>query len=136
MDLLTTIALTGIVSGIAIFNFRGINDPLSDGTKGIAGYLRNARVRAISTTSAYRIYPISATRVVGAYAKRCSDTTFTSDPKMIFDLPTGAELTDTSWSLCYSGRGLPSTNETIYLGNGTTVASVDVYLGGGIRSSI
>ena len=135
-DLLTTVALGGILTGIAIFNFRGMNDPLASGTKGMAGYFRNVRVKAISTTSAVKVYPISATRAIAAFANKCSDTTFTADSKMIYDLPKGAVFTNTSWSICYSGRGLPTTDETIYLGNGSQISTVDVYLGGAVQTSL
>ncbi|NCJ06534.1 prepilin-type N-terminal cleavage/methylation domain-containing protein [Synechococcales cyanobacterium C] len=63
-EAMAVIAVTGILAAFAIPQFGFTNRPLQNGTYQLAGVFKQARMRAIATTSATRIYAESPTQLV------------------------------------------------------------------------
>lgn len=132
--MLVTLSIASILTGIALVALKELDDPLKNGSSELVGFLKQARARAISTTSAYWIYPTSNRRVRTKYANKCSDTTQTVDDALILDLPTGATLPSLTWSICYNARGLPVSNVQVQIqDNDGRSKIVEVYLGGAVQ---
>jgi prepilin-type N-terminal cleavage/methylation domain-containing protein len=135
LEMVVTMGIMAVVMGIALANIKKFDDPLNDASNQVVGFFKQARAKAISTTSAYTVYPISATRLGTKYAAKCTDTTTTNDTAFFLNFPTGSHLNATNWTLCYSARGLPDGNLTIDLRNtNNQTKTVQVYLGGGARA--
>lgn len=126
-------AVASAIMGIAAFNLKDLNDPLDNGSSELAAYFKQIRSRSISTTSAYRVAPVSPTEIRAGFADNCAAGSFTNDTKMSLTLPTGADLASTGWFICYSGRGLPDVNQLVTINHGAETKSVEVFLGGGVR---
>ena len=96
--------------------------------------MRQARLSAIATTSAYRVRPTSLYELGADMADSCSATTWTADNSMNLDLPGGVEFDSTSWSVCFSSRGISAGNVVIGLHHDTFGdVDVEVLLGGTTR---
>jgi len=136
IEVLVTLSLAFILSMIAIMNLKELDNPLTNGSAQLASFFKQVRSRAVSSTLAYTIYPSTSDRIETRFAERCSDGTTTDDDTLVLDLPTGASLTDTDWTLCYSARGLPdgTLEVEVYDGEGQ-YKTVEVFLGGAVRVS-
>ena len=136
LEILVTFSMVGILTGIAVSNLRTLENPVFTGANQVMGFVKQARAKAIATTSAYTIYPSSSTTISARYGKTCADVDTIEDPKLSLELPDGAAFTDTTWSLCFASRGLPTENRQIYvssLSDSTQTLGVEVYLGGAVR---
>lgn len=134
LELLVALSLFAIMLGIAIPNLKDLNNPLRNGTAALTSFLKEVRGKAISSTSAYRITPVSTTRIVTSFATNCSSETFIDDPSTVLELEAGARLNATSWVLCFNPRGLADDNEEIVIRDQHGDAKVvKVYLGGGAK---
>ena len=135
LEMIVTMGILAVVMGIAVANIKKFDDPLNDASNQVVGFFKQARAKAISTTSAYTVYPISATRLGTKYAAKCTDVVTTDDTSFFLNFPTGSHLNATNWTLCYSSRGLPDGNLTIDLRDTNNLTkTVQVYLGGGARA--
>ncbi len=133
MELLVTLAIAGIMIGIGTVNLMELSNPARTAANEIAVYLKRARAKALSTTSAYTLSASSSDTLVATYGNTCSSATQTADTELTLTLDR-ADLTDTSWSICFTSRGFPDANVEIpvtdvYEGSNT----VEVLLGGSIR---
>jgi len=136
LEMLATLSLMGVLSAIAVSNIKELDDPLKNATAEAIGFMKQVRARAISTTSAYEIYPTSTTSIVTRYSNACSDAVGdkTADPKVVLGLPDGAFLSDTNWSICFSSRGFPDGNIQIVMeDNDGEDRTVEIYLGGAVK---
>lgn len=53
---------------------------------------------------------------------------------LIVDLPNGASMSDTSWTACFTPRGLSESNVTFDLNDADGQSrTVEIALGGGVR---
>lgn len=131
--MITTLALIGILMGLAAANIKGMENPLADASFQVSHFMRLARSRAISQTISIRIEPASSTELIAFSAESCDD-----DMDLIenFDLtlPEGAVLADTDWEVCFTQRGLSDTNLLFVLQNQKgKERSIEIALGGGVR---
>lgn len=136
IEMLATLALIGILSGIALYHLKDLDDPLDNSTTQLIAFFKQVRVRAISTTSAYVVQPSSQGYIQGSYSDRCSDadTDRVIDNSVFFKFPAGARLYDTDWSVCFGPRGLPDSNLRIPIADsGSRVRWIEVFLGGGVK---
>ncbi len=134
LEVLTVIAILGITLGVTILNLEPLESPLSAGITLTESFLREARLSAIATTSAHRVSPTASHRLGVEEAASCSASTWTTVTGMNLNLPKGVTLSDTSWSVCFSSRGISADNITIELQHdqfGTR--QVEVLLGGMTR---
>lgn len=134
LELLVVVAIIGMSVSVAAFNLEPLESPLQSATTLTESFARQARLNAIATTSAYRIIPFSSSRLAAQTASSCAATTWTTDPDMRLDLPTGVTFESTDWSACFSSRGISSTNVTATLQHDTYgSADVEVLVGGTTR---
>jgi hypothetical protein len=95
---------------------------------------RQARLRAMATTSAYRVAPSDSSNLSVERAATCSDTTWTIEGDMELEMPKGVTMSDTSWSVCFSSRGISMNNITVTLQHSKYgLRQVEVLLGGTTR---
>ena len=133
-ELVAALGLSAVLMGLAAMALKDLDDPLKNGSAELASFFKQTRARAVSTTSAYTIIPVSSTRVEAQFSAKCSDVDQTADARMVLDLPDGAQLADSSWSLCYNSRGLPDGNLTFTVNDGGgDFRTVEVFLGGAVR---
>jgi Tfp pilus assembly protein FimT len=133
LELLVAISLTTIITRIAIINMRQFSNPADNGAAQLAAFFKATRQQGMTSTRAYKISPTSNSNIKTSYADTCSAATFTDDTALTFKLPSGAILLGTTWSLCYTPRGLSSSSANIQLNDGTKTRTVQVVLGGAVR---
>ncbi len=137
VELLVVMAVMGIVLGMAASNLRVIANPAQHGASEVMGYLKHARARAVSTTSAYTVRPLSTNTLQALTGINCASADSEPDPGMpALTLPAGAYLGETDWSVCFSSRGLPTTNLEVSVhdsNNHGLGVGVEVYYGGAVR---
>ena len=115
IELIAVVAILGIGLAAASMYFRPMEGPLDAAVALTEGQLRQARVTAIATTSAYRVRPSSNATIIAETAANCAATTWTADPDLVVDLPDDVSFTDTSWGFCFGARGVSTVNATITL---------------------
>jgi len=134
LEVVTVIAIMGITISITAINLIGIDPPLLTGTILFEGYIRDARLKAISNTAAYRVTPGDSDELEMEFAANCSETTWTESPTPSLFLPDDVVLLDTEWSVCFSPRGISNNNLVVTLmhpGYGTQ--GIEILLGGATR---
>jgi prepilin-type N-terminal cleavage/methylation domain-containing protein len=133
IELMTTLAVIAILGGAATWNMRQMNDPLLNASFSTEHFLRLARSRAISNTQTVTIAPSSNSRISASQSDSCSGT-MTNIPDLFLDLPSGATLVDTAWSICFTQRGLVDTTAEFQLVDREgSMKTVHVALGGGAK---
>jgi prepilin-type N-terminal cleavage/methylation domain-containing protein len=136
IEMITVVAILGIILGFAIPSFLTLRKPLRDGVNQFTSQLALIRTKAIASNQAYRIKPkyTTLTEYVGEngytniprsfvveYAANCQVTTvggtngWQRASQFDLDLPkevgvtaaTGAAL---NWNICYNNRGIVNTS--------------------------
>ena len=133
-ELLAVLALVGLLLGITALRLDRAEAPLNTGARLLDGLFKQARTKAMATTSAHRVTALDSSTLVAASADLCSDTVWATDPRLQLELPDDVTLTVTSWTICFSSRGDSSTNTVVTLQHpdlGTR--QVEVFLGGMTR---
>lgn len=142
IEIIIILAILGIVGAIAFINLRAFDNPVQDGANQLAGILKQGRAKAMATTSAYRVEPVSAgsNQLMAKTALGCDSPTadWTVDPELTTDLPSKVTLSVNkgSWPACFDPRGFASANQefTITDGKGRKM-TVELLLGGAVRTS-
>jgi prepilin-type N-terminal cleavage/methylation domain-containing protein len=133
-ELLAVLALSGILFGIGSLGLLRMEAPLDTGSRLLDSALRQARAKAMSTTTAYQVTPVDGSNLVASYANLCTDTVWTLDPRLDVELPDGVTLTDTTWVACFSSRGHADSNATLTVqDSGSDTRQVEVLIGGMTR---
>lgn len=134
IELLVVFLIMSIMTGIAAYNLRELDNPLEDARAELRGFFKQVRSRAISTTSAYEVIPLTTKQIITRYSIRCSDASKTNDPQLTLTLPTHTNLINTDWAVCFNARGLPDQNLLINLVDiQSQSSSIEVMLGGAIK---
>lgn len=134
LEVLVSMTLLGLLTGMAISNLKDLDDPLQDGASQVLGYIKQVRAQAISSTQAYFIQASSTTQITSSFGIDCQDPSPVLDDRLFIDLPTGVQMTNTSWTFCFSTRGLADSNILIPLQDqGGSMKVVEVLLGGAAR---
>lgn len=134
LELLVVMGLVTVLGGIAVMNLKELDDPLKNGSEQLAAFFKQARAKSVATTSAYTITPTSGRTFETHYGSSCSDLVTTDDPSLSLELPAGAYVTDTSWTLCYSARGIADGNLTVEVRDlDGEYKTIEVFLGGAAR---
>jgi Tfp pilus assembly protein PilV len=134
IEVLAVVAIMGLGLGAAALQLGALEAPLDSGAQLLQGSLRQARLNAIASTSAYRVVPLTVDRLTGQFADSCSATTWTTDSSMAMNLPQGVDFQSTSWAVCFSARGISDGNVTVTLEHDTAgQISVEVLVGGTTR---
>ena len=134
VEMLVVLAITGIALGAAAMYLQPAEVPLETGANLLEGSFRQARLRAIATTSAFRVQPASSGVLATQSSTSCTGTTWTTETGLNVALPSGVTITDTTWAVCFSSRGVSTDNTTVTLQHpkyGTI--DVEVLIGGTTR---
>jgi len=134
IELIAAMGLFAVLSGIALMNFSELDNPSKTGAQELASYFKEIRTKAISSTSAYTIYPQAGDSFIAKSSDQCSSATKTIDNSVAFRMPHGASISNIAWTLCYNARGFPDGNLTLTVNDldGDT-KTVEVFLGGAVR---
>jgi prepilin-type N-terminal cleavage/methylation domain-containing protein len=135
IEVLVTLTISAALMGITAASLKEYNRSSRNASALIQGFVKQARVKGMSRTAAYKIYPdASGTRILTSYANRCSSTTFIPDSALILEMPVGTKLTTPTWNVCFNARGLAQSNITIpFNSDDVGMKSIEVLLGGGTR---
>jgi hypothetical protein len=111
-----------------------MENPLRFSTDQTISFLKMVRARAISTTSVYKIKPISETELITQYSDSCNSSVWKTDAELTFELPDNRVwFQETNWDLCFNQRGLVDENVTVALEDANYVNKLEVFLGGAVR---
>lgn len=136
IEALVVLGITGIILAIGAINLRELNNPLQNGASQLEGFFKQARSKAMATTSAYRIHAESPSRLVAEYAANCNAAAWTADPKLTLEFAEGVKVSGTNspWPVCFTSRGLANKNLIVTLSDANNrTRQVEVMLGGGVR---
>lgn len=139
IELLIVIAIIGIMAVLAVVGLRGLRNDLTANASELEAQVKLARSKAMTTTRAYRLV-ITDKRIDAEWARRCNDTTgWQEDDAIWMELServdiSGTQGVDDNVLICFTSRGLASTNPVLTLQNteGDT-AEVEVFIGGGVE---
>lgn len=133
IELFTVLAISSLLLGIGVMNVTALEGNARNTASELASYFRQARARAMSTTSAVRVRPESQNSIVMESAVDCSAETFTTlgTPMTLSRI---SVMPDSDWLVCYNSRGIADDSPVVqfYDTRGTS-SSVEVFLGGSAR---
>jgi prepilin-type N-terminal cleavage/methylation domain-containing protein len=134
IEVLVVVTIIGLGVGAAAFYLAPLETPLHTGTVLLEGFFRQVRRQAMATTSAYRVVPVGSERVIAQRASSCLATTWVEDPKVNLRLPDGVDMSDSTWNVCFSSRGISTNNVTVTLTHADLgQKQVEVLIGGTTR---
>jgi prepilin-type N-terminal cleavage/methylation domain-containing protein len=134
LELLTTVSLASILTGIGIVNLRLLVGSSTNAAFELTSYLKHVRAKAIATTSAYTVRAVSNTNLISESSTNCTSLIRSADAQLAKTLPSGAQLNNTGWSVCFTSKGASTSNITIPLTDeNSSSQSVEVLLGGTVR---
>ena len=134
LEVMVVVAILGLGVGIASLRLQPLETPLQSSATLVEGFFREARLKAIATTSAYRVLPSTSSRLMAQTADSCGASTWTTVVGMNLDLASGVTLSSTAWSVCFGSRGISNDNVSVKLLHdplGST--TIEVLLGGTTR---
>ena len=133
-ELITVMGLIAVIMGIVAYNLRELDNPLENGANQMRGFFKQVRAEAIASTSSYIVRPATGTEIETLRGTSCTDSAPVLDNRVSLELPTGATLSDTTWTFCYDSRGFPDGNIEIDLqDNVGQNKTVEVLHGGAVR---
>jgi hypothetical protein len=136
IEIMAMMSLMLVMMGVAVMNLKKLDNPLQNGAAQLGGFFKQVRAEAISSTSAYIVVPSSSRRLITRRGTKCSDLSPVDDPRVTLNLPSGASLVATNWTLCFNSRGLPDANLQVQLRDlGGQLKTVEVMLGGAVRTN-
>lgn len=135
VELLVVVAIMGTLLGIAGLNLRPLSNDLQSDTNLVVGIFKQARVKAVATTSGYRIVKKSNIKLVAEYSNSCSGTAWTEDSRLTVNLEHNTQIQGENGTLlCFSSKGLATANPTLSLKNGSKMRQIEVFLGGSVEA--
>lgn len=133
-ELLVVLAISGILMAAATDNLKILDRQLSYSSEEMVAFIKRTRSKAIASTSAYTIEPLTNTQAIAKVSSECGNGPYSTDSKLFLSLPAKVTFASNSWSACFSARGLASSNSEIIMndseGNSNTI---EVFLGGAAR---
>lgn len=137
LEILVTLGILSIVLGIAAINLRPLSNDASNAASETAGFLRQARARAMATTSAVRVVYVSPTHLRTEAAPNCNTASGWADARLNLTLNearvVGTWVTDDT-IVCFSSRGFTTNNITVGLQDrDNRTAALEILLGGGVE---
>jgi len=132
IEMLVSITIVAIVTVMAAPSLLELNDASNNGSLQFLGYAKNVKARAMSTTSAVTVTPTSSRTLVATSGTSCNDSTQSSESRLNFTLPKGANFTNSNWSFCFNQYGLTDNNFTINIQDKDSVEEIEIMLGGAV----
>ena len=133
LESMVVLGLMTIMSAIAVLNLKKFDQTSSNGANQVAAQLKRARSYAMNSTVTVKVSPSTSNQLIATAAQTCSATTRTTIPELALTLPTGATFATTTWTLCYTSRGLSRDSLSIPVQDSSRTRTVQVVLGGGVR---
>lgn len=131
--MMVVLGIITVLSGIAVINLRKFDQSSTNAANQIASLIKSSRAYGMTSTVTVQIKPVNTTRIQVTAAASCSTTTRTNIPELALTLPDGATLNDTTWSLCYTSRGISRDSLDVLVRDYTRTRTVQIVLGGGVR---
>ena len=138
VELLLVVAIIGILGAIGFLNLRPLHNDARAAAHEFAGTVKQARGRAMATTSAYRLVYEAPDRLKVEWRVACGGSE-TWAPEARFDLvlrdgTTIEGLTDGTELLCFNSRGITVQARTLtFRDSSGRTATVEVFAGGAVR---
>lgn len=133
MEMVATLGVIAVISGIAVSNLSVLERPLYSASNNLTHYFRLVRARAISQTRSIKVTSSGARRITAGSGKNCAVSSFTPEPSLTLQLDKDVSFGSSPWSICFNQRGLADSYVEFTISSGKTVKSVEIALGGGIR---
>ena len=141
LELLVVISVLGLVLAIAVPRFRGLSNELQNAERATAGFFRQTRAEAMTTTSAYRVIVDSGTRLRAEFARTCGDpdadwTVDSGLPLQLEERTSFEGVSADSTLICFNSRGVGDANPTLRVRQRYGDASdIEVFVGGAVRTT-
>ncbi len=136
LELLVVMSLASIVMSIAVFGFKDLVSPTQSATDQVISMYKLAKAKAISNLVAYQLAPNGNKQMKASFRASCdSSDSWVVDGNLTFNLPTGANFTTTTWSICIDAQGFPNNEELYITDQSGLTKKIEVFLGGGISAS-
>ncbi len=133
LEILVVFFMISVLTSSAVSNLAQIKNPLKDGISQTLGFVKEVRAKALASTAAYTLRPASTGRIVTTTAATCS-AVVTTDGGLAIDLPSGVVLSDTSWTICFTSRGLTEGAQSFTITDADSdTETIEVFLGGAVR---
>src|SRR5262249_17226153 len=87
IDVFVTLTISIIFSGFAVLQLRSLNDTSDSTADNIVGFLREARIRALTGTLAYTVDVTNTNRLRARSSPLCSSSTKSTDASLMYQLP-------------------------------------------------
>ncbi len=134
MELLVVIALLGLMLLIGGVYLKPMEQPVRSAGQMLEGLLSETRAKAIATTTVHRVRPTSDDFILVESAATCSSGAWTADDGLTLQLPRDVTLSDTTWSVCFTSRGIASQNLVMTLDHPDyDPEQLEVMVGGAVR---
>lgn len=137
LEVLVAIAVSGILMGIATFQYLKLQNDVGFTAQNLVSSLKRVRSKALASTYFYTVKPISLTQATVTYASSCSapSTDQQTDNSLQVVLDSPVAFTSLTWSICFTPRGITADSATIGVRDGVSgeVKTVEVVIGGAMR---
>lgn len=130
---MVVLALFGVLALTYTSNIKELENPLANTAHSLSHQLRLIRARAISQTTYMRVAPTSTGIIAVSKSTSCTSSTLTAVADLKYTFDSSVHLNSTSWSICFTPRGLANSHVTFTFTGATGTKTVDVALGGGTR---
>ena len=133
LEVIVTMSLVGLLCALVPLRLSALYNRGQGSAEAVVSYLRSTRALAMARTETLIISPTSSTELGRLRATSCSDPAPVSE-NFTFKLPHGVRLADTSWSVCFTSRGLSNASQTFAVVDSSgTPRTIEIALGGGLR---
>ena len=143
IELLVIVAILGVTIAVAGMSLRAFGNDLQNAASETSAFFKQARIKAISTTSAYRVVFESDTRLRAEHAVFCDeDETWEQDISLDLVLREDIVMDQSGFQpgevlVCFNSRGItddsyPVNPEVILKDQNGLEKVVEVYKGGGV----
>ena len=139
IELLVVLGVFGIVMGIAALNLRPLSGDLQAAANEVVGTFKQARARAMMTTTAHRVVPdASKDTLLVQSGPSCNtalpDSAWTTNQRLTRTLREGVKLNRVNWQVCYDSRGLAQSAPAFrVVDKNSNALRIRVFLGGSVR---
>ncbi len=140
IELIVVLALVAITVGISALALRPFANELSGADQIVSGAFKQARAKAMATTSAFRFVFRSTTELEVESAVGCADVGgWTVAPGFEVELPAGTMITSPvvlpdTVLVCFNSRGFASQNLLLTIqDNDGRSRTIEVFLGGAVE---
>lgn len=108
IEMLTTLSLTTIISGMVAFNIHETMNTSRTTGDLVAQFVRVARSRALASSTSYIVRPSTSGEIIESFAVQSCNANAQPLPLNTrqYTLPTNFKIEPANWSVCFQSRGL------------------------------